>query len=411
MNARKEDVTAANLTLRHPELGTGAVPADIYHAPEVFEREKQAIFEKTWIWVGRTDEIAEPGEFVVRQIRTFGYSVLICRDREGGLRAWYNTCRHRGHVVESRECGKANGFTCAFHAWTYGLDGTLRGIPDVDGFHDLDKSALGLRPIPLDVWEGFMFVYPGDEPSQTLPDYLGEQGADLVGYPFDACKERFAFAAEISANWKCMVDSFCESYHLPALHRRGIGRTMAGPGNPACRLIDVRLKGPHRTISLWANAEYEPSPVQARAYANAPGAAITSGRSDGGVELPKGLNETRNPSWSIDVACFFPTFLIAIGTGMYFTHQVWPLAANRVRYEMRAYLRPALNAAQRFAQEHALVELRDTLLEDTNTLERTQRALDAGVIREFVFHDHELALRHHFHTVTSWLDEHESAHG
>lgn len=100
---------------------------------------------------------------------------------------------------------------------------------------------------------------------------------------------------------------------------------------------------------------------------------------------------------------FFPTFLVAIGTGMYFTHQIWPLASNKVRYEMRAYLRKAQNAAQRFAQEHALIELRDTLLEDTNTLERTQRALDAGIVREFVFHDHELALRHHYHTVIDYL--------
>lgn len=106
---------------------------------------------------------------------------------------------------------------------------------------------------------------------------------------------------------------------------------------------------------------------------------------------------------------FFPTFLIAIGTGMYFTHQIWPLAPNRVRYEMRAYLRPAENAAQRFAQEHALVELRDTLLEDINTLERAQRALDAGLVREFHFHDHELALRHHYHVVRRTLAEREEA--
>lgn len=409
MNTEAHEVTPPNLTLRHPELGTGPVPTDIYHRPEIYQRELEKIFKRTWIWVGRVDEIATPGQFFVRQIHTFGYSVLICRDRDGELRAFHNACRHRGHVVEARECGKTNAFTCGFHAWTYGLDGALRGVPDAEGFHGLCKSKLGLRPVPLAIWEGFIFIYPGDEPVQSLAEYLGEQGADLIGYPFDACQERFAFAAEIGANWKCMVDSFCESYHLPALHRRSIGRTMAGGDNPACRLIDIRLKGRHRTISLWANTAYEPGPVQGLAYANAPGPAITSGRADDGFALPKGLNATRNPSWSLDVTCFFPTFLIAIGTGMYFTHQVWPLTANRVRYEMRAYMRPAVNAAQRFAQEHALVELRDTLLEDTNTLERTQRALDAGIVREFVFHDHELALRHHYHTVMQYLNAGETA--
>ena len=76
---------------------------------------------------------------------------------------------------------------------------------------------------------------------------------------------------------------------------------------------------------------------------------------------------------------------------------------------MRAFLKPAQTAGQRFAQEHALVELRDTLLEDTSTLERTQGALDAEVIRELVFHDHELAVRHQYHTVTKLLDDYQAS--
>ena len=165
----------------------------------------------------------------------------------------------------------------------------------------MSKPSLGLRPLPTEIWEGFVFVHPGDQPDQSLTDYLGEQGADPVGYPFDLCEQRFAFAAEIGANWKCMVDSFCESYHLPVIHRRGIGKTMAGPVNPACRLVDVRLKGPHRTISLWANMHYQPTPVQGLAYENAPGPAITSGRAEAEFRFPKGLNQTRSDCWSLDV--------------------------------------------------------------------------------------------------------------
>ncbi len=400
-------LTEPNLTLRHPELGTGPVPTDSYWRPEIYAQELEAIFKRTWIWVGRESELRAPGCFVVRQIPTFGISVLIARGKDGVLRAFYNTCRHRGAAVERRESGTCTNFTCGFHGWSYDLTGALRGVPDATGFHDLDKSKRGLRSLPAEVWEGFVFVHLGDEaPAQSLTEFLGEQGADLAGYPFDSCEQRFAFSADIAANWKCMVDSFCESYHLPVLHRRSIGQTMAGAKNPTCRLIDVRLKGPHRTISLWANTEYRPTPVQGLAYENAPGPAITSGRAESSFPMPKGLNQTRGECWSLDVTIFFPTFLIAIGTGMYFTHQIWPLASNRVRYEMRAYLRKAENAAQRFAQEHALVELRDTLLEDTNTLERTQRALDAGLLSEFVFHDHELALRHHHHVVSDYLAAH-----
>jgi hypothetical protein len=89
---------------------------------------------------------------------------------------------------------------------------------------------------------------------------------------------------------------------------------------------------------------------------------------------------------------------------MYFTHQMWPLGPNEVIWQMRGFLRPATNAAQRFGQENAMVELRDAVLEDGNTLERIQRSLKQGLIDEFLFHDHELALRHHYHTVVDWVE-------
>lgn len=409
MSAQLDELTPPDLTSRHPELGTGPLPTDIYHKPEIFERELEAIFKRTWTWVGRVEQVKDPGQFFLREIRPFGFSVIICRDDNGEIQAFYNTCRHRGHPVEIRESGVTKRFTCAFHAWTYGLKGELRGVPDEAGFPNLCKPALGLRKVPVAVWEGFIFVYPDDEPEQSLTEFLGEQGADLVGYPFDQLRETFSFAAEIKANWKCIVDAFGETYHLPALHRRSVAPTIAGPKNPSCRLLDVRLKGPHRTISAGSNPDFQPSHAQGLAYANAPGAAITSGRTDGAFEFPKGLNQTRHEMWSIDVTHFFPTFLMSMGTGMYFSHQIWPLAPNRSRYEVRAFLKPAQTAGQRFAQEHALVELRDTLLEDTSTLERTQRALDAGIIREFVFHDHELAVRHHYHTVMKWLDDYQAS--
>jgi hypothetical protein len=88
---------------------------------------------------------------------------------------------------------------------------------------------------------------------------------------------------------------------------------------------------------------------------------------------------------------------------MYFTHQMWPLAANRTRWEMTGYLRPAANAAERFGQEHAMVELRDAVLEDANTLERMQRNVATGLIGAFHFHDHELSLRYQHHTVCRHL--------
>lgn len=204
-----------------------------------------------------------------------------------------------------------------------------------------------------------------------------------------------------------MIDSFCETYHVPILHKRSIIDTLAGPDNPFGRVLDVRFKAPHRTISVVGNMAYQPNPVQGLAFQYAPGPSITSGSVDEKTTLPKGLNETRAENWSIDVQAFFPNWLIVIGSGMYFTHQMWPLGPNQVIWQMRGFLRPATNAAMRFGQENSMVELRDAVLEDGNTLERIQRSMNQGLIKEFVYHDHELALRLQHHTVVNWVADYE----
>ena len=242
---------------------------------------------------------------------------------------------------------------------------------------------------------------------QRLAEFLGEHGRDLEGYPFHRGTAIFEYEGVIDCNWKCLVDSFCETYHVPILHRHSVKDTLAGPDNPHGRLIDIRLKGPHRTQSVWGNMAYQPNPVQGLAFRHAPGPSVTSGAVDDSTVLPKGLNQTRAPNWSIDVTVFFPNWIVVMGSGMYFTHQMWPLAANKVVWQMRGFMRPAQNAAQRFGQENSMVELRDAVLEDCNTLERIQHSLDQGLLSEFVFHDHELALRHQYHVVKQWVKDYE----
>ena len=407
--ASRFPLTPANLTLRHPELGTGPVPTDIYWQPEFYAREMVAIFKRTWLCMGRIEQVAKVGDFFVKRIPTFILSVWVVRDKDHKLRAFHNVCQHRGNLVERRTSGNCQAFTCPFHAWTYSLDGKLTGVPDAEGFYGLDKAAKGLTPMALEIWEGFIFINLDATPAQTLTQFLGDQGADLAGYPFHRGTAVFEYEGVVQCNWKCMVDSFCETYHVPVLHRHSVKNTLASPENPHGRLIDIRLKGPHRTQSVWGNMSYQPNPVQALAFANAPGPSITSGTVDEGFVLPKGLNETRAPNWSIDVTAFFPNWIIVIGSGMYFTHQRWPLAANRVVWQMRGFMRPATNAAQRFGQENSMVELRDAVLEDCNTLEAIQAAMDQGLVREFTLHDHELALRHQYHTVLKWVHRFEAA--
>lgn len=399
--------TPADLTLRHPELGTGPVPTDIYYEPDFYERELKAIYRRVWLCMGRVEQLRKPGDFFVKEIPTFEMSILVVLGKDNKIRAFHNVCQHRGNHIELKRKGNCKVFRCPFHGWAYGLDGKLAGVPDAEAFYDLDRNSKRLPEVKLEVWEGFIFINLDDKPEQTLTEFLGEQGADLVGYPFSSGTQTFEYEGTVNCNWKCMVDSFCETYHVPALHQHSIVDTLAGPDNPFGRLIDIRLKGPHRTSSVVGNMQYQPNPVQGLAFQYAPGPSVTSGSVDEKTELPKGLNQTRADNWSIDVTVFFPNWIIVIGSGMYFTHQMWPLGPNEVIWQMRGYVRPATNAAQRFGQENSMVELRDAVLEDGNTLERIQRSLKQGLIKEFVFHDHELALRHHYHTVVNWVKQFE----
>lgn len=406
MSAQLEP-TPANLTTRHPELGTGPVPTTIYHDPEFYERELRAIFRRAWLCVGRVEQVATAGDFFVKNLPTFDMSILVARGKDERIRAFHNVCQHRGNHVELRDSGNCSAFRCPFHGWAYGLDGRLAGVPDAGAFYDLNRDEKGLPAVHLDTWEGFIFINLDDQPLMSLEVFLGDQGRDLCGYPFAAGTQTFEYEGVVKCNWKCMLDSFCETYHVPFLHKRSVTDTLAGPDNPFGRLIDVRIKGPHRTSSVVGNMAYQPNPVQGLAFQYAPGPSITSGSVDEGTPMPKGLNETRAPNWSIDVTVFFPNWIIVIGSGMYFTHQMWPLGPNEVVWQMRGFLRPAETAAQRFGQENSMVELRDAVLEDGNTLERIQRSLKQGLIKEFVFHDHELALRHHYHAVVDWVERYD----
>ena len=400
---------ADDLTLRYPELGTGPVPTDIYWQPEFYSREIEAIFRRSWLCIGRVEQVKKMGDFFVKQLPTFRQGILVVRGKDNKVRAFHNVCQHRGNHIELASSGNCHRFKCPFHGWIYDLAGNLAGVPDSGAFYDLDRSELALPPVTLDIWEGFIFINLADSPSQTLVEFLGEQAADLVGYPFDQGTAVFEYEGKINTNWKCMVDSFVETYHVPVLHQHSVTDTLAGPDNPFGRLIDIRLKGPHRTASVVGNLDYQPNPVQGLAFQNAPGPSITSGTTDESTTLPKGLNQTRAPNWSIDVSVFFPNWLIVMGSGMYFTHQMWPLSSNEVIWQMRGFLRPATNAAQRFGQENSMVELRDAVLEDANTLERIQTSLDQGLLKHFVFHDHELALRHQYHVVKQWVADFESS--
>lgn len=197
------------------------VAGTLYTDPELFEREMDRIFHRTWVWVAHESEIAKPGDFKTAWVGR--RPVIVSRDRRGGINVLLNRCRHRGASVCEVPKGNGNGFTCPYHAWSYALDGTLRGIPYPEGYEDvLEKKDLPLQRLKVGTYAGMIFA-GFDHDIEPLEDFLGgarlwidrfmKQGA---GYPIKVQGEhRFRF----QGNWKIQLENTTDWYHFPIVHR------------------------------------------------------------------------------------------------------------------------------------------------------------------------------------------------
>jgi len=191
------------------------LPFAWYSDEEVLRRERTRIFARAWQYGGRAEQVAEPGSFLATDAG--GVPILVVRDKAGELRAFINVCRHRGAVLTDG-CGKRETIQCHYHAWTYGLDGSLRTAPRSDREPGFDKADWSLLPAKADTWGPFLFVNP-DPDAPPLAEYLGDlpsilaRDIDLDGIVFHS---RVEFGA--SANWKVVVENFLECYHCPTAH-------------------------------------------------------------------------------------------------------------------------------------------------------------------------------------------------
>jgi phenylpropionate dioxygenase-like ring-hydroxylating dioxygenase large terminal subunit len=209
------------------ELRTGGglertLPREAYLAPEYFAREKERIFCREWVCVGRAEELGAPGDYVVKDVA--GESILIVRTRDGGLRAHYNVCRHRGSQLVP-ECGTgrfAGGIRCPYHSWTYTLEGELRTAPFLEESDGLARSELSLHRVGVDTWGGFVFVQltpdEAEAGGRTLAAQLGGVPERLRRYPLVELRVARRITYEVQANWKVMLENYNECYHCGPVH-------------------------------------------------------------------------------------------------------------------------------------------------------------------------------------------------
>lgn len=387
---------------RYPELGTGPIPIEPYISRAYFEEERELIFRKVWLKVGRVEQIQNPGDYFVRDLAVCKTSILIVHGKDGIIRAFHNMCSHRGNKLVADTHGTCKGFfACKFHGWAYGLDGSLRHIADEASFFNLNKESLGLTPIAVDTWEGFIFINMDLNPKETLREYLGEWGTDLSGYPFaELSATLFFWRTEIKANWKVVKDAFQEVWHIPTLHQNTIPTVFSDTVNKYGHALNFKLYPRHGQISLSGNRDRKPTAVESFALRHGFGRTLIKQSSR---LTAKGVNPTKDPRWATDGNALFPNCLLYLAERSYLTHTFWPLAEDLTLWEARFYYPKTKTLAQRFSQEYAKVILRDINMEDGSTLERTQMMLASGAKKEIVLQDEELLIRHHHQVAEAYL--------
>lgn len=363
-------------TEHYPDLGTGGVSYEDCVSPEFYQAEREAVFKRAWLNVGRVEDVPRAGSFFAKEIEVAGVSLIVVRDRPGQVRAFHNVRRHRGDTV---------------------------------GF-DLDKDLFGLAPVHCDVWAGFIFVNLAEEPPQPLRDFLGPMITPLEGYPFDRLTERYDFTADVGCNWKVFLDAFQEYYHVPVLHSQ--------EATPAARskvtgfeAPHYQLDGPHRMVTAssvprreWPAAYQYPIELATRSGLNGPWE-----EPDLGEQLP-GTNPGKVEHWAIDNFQVFPNLEILIwASGWYLTYRYWPTSRNTHRFEGTLYFPKARTASQRAAQECAVVMFKEFALQDAGTLVGTQMGLEARVVDDgYPLNDQELLVRHFHKAVGDWVAAYQS---
>lgn len=196
-----------------------AMPKSVYTSAEFAAEEVKHIFAKDWLCAGRAEALNSPGDYMTMTIA--GEPVIILRDREGVLRGMSNVCRHRmSTLLEGR--GNVRAIVCPYHAWTYNLDGSLRGAPAMAANESFCKEKIGLPAVRVENWLGWILVTLNPDapaPQEALADV--EQ---LVGYlDMGSYTETFRETFRWATNWKVLAENFMESYHLPVCHSGTIG--------------------------------------------------------------------------------------------------------------------------------------------------------------------------------------------
>ena len=193
------------------------LPARFYVNPEIYEMEKDAIFYRTWHYAGHVSQVSEPRSYFTTRIHQ--QNIFVAHGRDGRIRAFYNVCAHRGHLL-LEGAGKKTVITCPYHAWAFDFDGQLvsaRNSENVEGF---DKADFPLTEVKLEIFCGMIMINLDNDATPFAEQFAGLEDEIRQYLP---SVDKLAYAQrdtyEVDCNWKVLVDNFLECYHCATAHK------------------------------------------------------------------------------------------------------------------------------------------------------------------------------------------------
>jgi Rieske 2Fe-2S family protein len=289
-----------------PTHGQMTLPRRYFTDPAILAEESERIFAHQWLCVDREEKIANRGDYFLLEIA--GESIIILRDQQGTVRAFYNVCRHRGsRLCEEHQGQLSETIQCPYHAWTYALDGRLIGAPATNDLEGFRKPDWPLHAVPVALWEGFIFITLARDPKP-----FEETHAPLIGrlsrFNMPNLKLGKTIEYHVKANWKLVVQNYSECYHCPLVHPTLTKRTPPTLGEND--LVDGPFLGGYMILSDDADS------------------MTMSGRVCG---LPVGPGLPQEDHNRVYYYSIMPNMLLSLHPDYVMFHTLRPVAVDRTR--------------------------------------------------------------------------------
>ena len=226
MGNSQEEIDIIRRTLHYHEAGTTHMEPELLRNPvshyadlQRLAQEQSILFREFPIIVGHVSQLASAGDFFTHD--ETGVPILVTRTRRGAVKAFMNVCRHRGARIVTATGGNATTFSCPYHAWTYDLEGQLRGLRQPAGFADLDKGEHGLVELPAFERYGLIWVRPSvSEAPISIDAWLAPMAEQLASIDMASLVVHKAWSVELNMGWRIALEGFQESYHFCSAHKQ-----------------------------------------------------------------------------------------------------------------------------------------------------------------------------------------------